>query len=93
MKLSVRAEALADLEGIFDYIARDSPEAARAVTKRIWQTIQRNIGSFPMLGRAGRDEGTREFPIPGLPYIVVYEVEVERDLVTILAIFHGAQKR
>lgn len=93
MKLSVRDEALADLESIFDYIARDSPQAARSVTSRIWQAIEKTIKYFPMLGRAGRDEGTREFPIRGLPYIVVYEVEAERDLVTILAVVHGAQAR
>ncbi len=93
MKLSVRGEALADLNGIFDYIARESPQAARSVTRRIWHAIQNTVKSFPMIGRAGRAEGTREYLVPRLPYIVVYEVEAERDLVTILAVFHGAQDR
>ena len=93
MKLSVREEALADLESIFDYIARDSPQAAHSVTSRIWQAIRKTVKHFPMLGRTGHDDGTREFPVHGLPYIVVYEVEAERDLVTILAVLHGAQRR
>jgi plasmid stabilization system protein ParE len=67
MKLSVRPEAIADLKDIRDYIARDSPRAARSVVHRIWQTMQ-TIKFSPFIGRNGRDEGTREHPVRGLPY-------------------------
>ncbi|MFL4982137.1 MAG: hypothetical protein ACJ8EN_01010 [Xanthobacteraceae bacterium] len=31
--------------------------------------------------------------IPGLPYILVYEIREEEELVIINAVFHGAQDR
>jgi plasmid stabilization system protein ParE len=48
---------------------------------------------FPHAGRGGRSPGTRQWVVQGLPYIPVYEVDVERREVTILGVFHGAQKR
>ena len=45
------------------------------------------------MGREGRAPGTREWPVPRLPYIVVYEVYEARDEVVVTAIFHGAQNR
>jgi addiction module RelE/StbE family toxin len=93
MKLSVRPEAIADLQDIRDYIARDSPRAARSVVSRIWQTMQQTIKSSPYIGRNGRDKGTREHPVRGLPYIVVYEIAEERNLVIVLSVVHGARDR
>jgi plasmid stabilization system protein ParE len=46
-----------------------------------------------MIGRTGRIPGTRELSVAGLPYIVVYKVESERDAVIILSAAHGAQSR
>jgi toxin ParE1/3/4 len=43
------------------------------------------------MGRAGRDEGTREWVVPRLPYMVVYEVDEDRNEVIVIAVFHGAQ--
>jgi toxin ParE1/3/4 len=45
---------------------------------------------FPLLGREGGVANTREFPIPGLPYIIVYKIESETDI-DILTIIHGHQ--
>jgi plasmid stabilization system protein ParE len=36
-------------------------------------------------------EGTRQFVVEGLPYIVVYETEDE--MITVLRIYHAAQDR
>lgn len=84
--------ALADLEGIFDWIAQDDPATARAVVDRVFASIE-HLASFPQMGRAGRDAGTREWVVPRLPYIVVYEVDPEREQVLVVAVFHGAQDR
>jgi toxin ParE1/3/4 len=45
----------------------------------------------PRLGRIGPEPGIRELVIGGTPYIVWYRLEDER--VTIITIWHGAQRR
>jgi hypothetical protein len=45
------------------------------------------------MGHAGRARGTLEWVVPGLPYILVYEVNDADDLLVITAVFHGAQNR
>lgn len=90
MRLTFDNRALGDLEGIYHWIAQDSPKSAKAVVDRIFASTEL-LASFPYMGRAGRDEGTREWVVPRLPYIVVYEVHEERSEVIVIAVFHGAQ--
>lgn len=92
MKVLFDARAIGDLQGIFDWIAEDSPKAADSVVSRIFESVER-LGLFPELGRIGRDPETREWVIPGLAYIAVYEVDRERDQLIVVAVFHGAQDR
>jgi plasmid stabilization system protein ParE len=84
--------ALADLEGIFDWIAKDNPTAAKAAVERVFESVE-HLASFPRMGHAGRDEGTLEWVVPRLPYIVVYEVHPERNEVIVVAVVHGARDR
>ncbi len=44
------------------------------------------FGPFPMLGRAGHVQETREFSVVGLPYLIVYAIasESEIDVLTVL---------
>ena len=72
MKLTFEDRALGDIEGFHQWIAQDSPRAAKAVTDRIFASIELRA-SFPYMGRPGRDEGTREWVVPRLADIVVYE--------------------
>jgi addiction module RelE/StbE family toxin len=90
MKLIFDDRALGDLEGIYHWIAQDSPRSAKAVIDRIFASTEL-LASFPHMGRSGRDEGTREWVVPRLPYIVVYEVHEASDEVIVIAVFHGAQ--
>jgi plasmid stabilization system protein ParE len=90
MKLLFDDRALGDLEDIHRWIAQDSARAAKAVIDRIFASTEL-LGSFPYMGRAGRDEGTREWVIPRLPYIVVYEIDHVANEVIVIAVFHGAQ--
>jgi toxin ParE1/3/4 len=92
MKLFFDDQALADLEGIFGWIAEDSPATAKIVIERLFSSTELLI-SFPFMGRAGRDPRTFEWPVPRLPYIVVYEVDQARERVVVTAVFHGAQDR
>lgn len=46
---------------------------------------------MPNRGRIGREDGTRELVISGLPYIAVYRIKGEA--IEVLHIYHGAQDR
>jgi addiction module RelE/StbE family toxin len=89
LKLDWSVFALADRDGIFDYIEADSPRAAVTVDDAIAKAAQRLI-DFPNSGRLGRVAGTRELVVTSLPYILVYVVREE--LVEILRVLHGAQQ-
>ena len=92
MKVVIREEAADDLDGIFAWIARDNPTAARETIARVRASIER-LANFPNMARVGRVEGTREWVVPRLPYIVVYKVDEQRDELVVLAVFHGARDR
>jgi toxin ParE1/3/4 len=92
VKLTFDAKALEDLEGIFDWIAEDSPANARGVIERILASVDR-LSVYPEMARAGRVTGTREWVVPRLPYIVVYELYRDRDELVVTAVFHGARNR
>jgi toxin ParE1/3/4 len=92
MKLVYDDRALADLKNIFDWIAQDSPAAARLVADRLFSSIELLI-SFPFMGHLGRGLDAFEWAVPKLPYVVVYEVDQIRDRVIVTAVFHGAQDR
>lgn len=87
IRLSPEAEA--DLLSIVETIAGNSGTAvARRVYDRI-KTALLPLDRFPLMACAGRVAGTRELPVPGLPYIVVYEPEP--DGVLVLSVIHGAR--
>ena len=77
MKVIIREAAYADLERIH-------------VIGRILDAIER-LGIFPRLGREGRVPRTREWVVRGLPYIIVYTIDDERQELVIVAVFHGAR--
>lgn len=82
------ARSLAHLSNIRARIARDRPLAAEFVRGRILQTIEL-LRTLPHLGRTGRRQGTREIVVAGLPYLVVYRIDIgDADELVILAIRH-----
>jgi toxin ParE1/3/4 len=68
------------------------PANADAVVDRILSSIEK-LGEFPSMARAGQVEGTREWVVPRLAYVIVYRVDDALDSVTVIAIFHIAQDR
>jgi toxin ParE1/3/4 len=88
MKVRWSPTAVSDLESIRDYIAKDSPSAARKVANRIKESVIR-LSNFPLSGRAGRVSGTRELVIPGTSYIAAYTIQ--GDEVQVAAVLHGRQ--
>jgi len=81
--------ALADLDELMVYIAKDNPEAATKVAGKIWETTQM-LSNHPAIGKPGRLPGTREMVVAGTSYIVPYRVVANE--VQILRVLHGVRK-
>jgi toxin ParE1/3/4 len=71
MQLRWSPAAVEDLFRIIEYIQQENPAAAQRIAKTIYESAG-SLKSFPNKGRAGRVEGTRELPLPPLPFVVVY---------------------
>ena len=81
--------AVADLENIQDYIARDSAEYADALIERLILSVDQ-LELFPESGRRvpeSSDPKVRELLVEG--YRVMYRVK--KGTVQILAVTHGAR--
>jgi toxin ParE1/3/4 len=89
MKIRWSRLAADDLTRIIEFIHEDSPDASLRVGRGICKAIA-ELAKFPKLGRAGRVQGTRELPVPPLPFFVVYRLKDEA--VEIVRILHGAQR-
>jgi addiction module RelE/StbE family toxin len=68
---------------------QNAPERAAELVRGIYNAPAALL-TFPLRGRAGKKEGTRELVLSSLPYIVVYQVTGE--VIHIVRILHGAQK-
>lgn len=81
------------LIAIRTYIQANNPEAAERVRLRVIETV-RLLSALPRLGHPGGKQGTRQFVIPRLPFVLVYRVDIaDEDELIILGIFHTAQGR
>ena len=81
--------AVADLENIQDYIAKDSAEYSNALIERLILSVDR-LESFPESGRRvpeSTDPKVRELLVES--YRVVYRLK--KGSVQILAVAHGAR--
>jgi addiction module RelE/StbE family toxin len=93
MKLKIQASARSDLDNIFDWISQDSPSNAAAVIERILDAMDNAIVHFPSMGRKGQVVGTREWMVQNSPYLIIYEIDEESEVVLILSVIHGARDR
>jgi toxin ParE1/3/4 len=89
MSVVFRDEAISDLDEIARYIGQNNPAAADRVIARIHRVIHRTIDRFPHSGRLNPANSTREFAVPGLPYLIIYLPAA--DVVDIIAIFHTSR--
>ena len=87
MKLLFDDRALGDLEGIFDWIAQDSPKSAKSVIDRIFASTEL-LASFPYMGRAGATRERANGSCRG-SLLAVYEVH-EIAAKCVIAVFHIA---
>jgi toxin ParE1/3/4 len=82
-------KALQNLEQAHEYISKEDSAAAARTILKIQAAVQQ-LSSFPMMGRAGRAEGTRELMIVNTPYFVVYRLK--GSSVEILRILHTSRR-
>jgi toxin ParE1/3/4 len=85
MRIIWSARAIADLTEIKQYIEQDKPDAARRTAQKILSSAER-LAKHPHLGHPGREPGTRELGVPGMPYIISYTIH--RGCLAILAVLH-----
>ena len=82
-------QALADLEAIGDFIARDAPSVAQVFVERVFAAVKR-IETFPRSGRVVAEigqEDIREILFGSCRIVYV----VSADEVIILTVFHAAR--
>jgi len=79
--------AIRNLDDHAEYIARDDAGAAARLVDRVEVAVA-GLAQHPGLGRVGRVPLTRELVVPGTPFVVIYRVR--RD-VEIIRVLHGAQ--
>ena len=88
MKVAWSDTAENELASVVLLIAAEDKAAALKLVTRLEMTGN-GLADFPLRGRPGRDPGTRELPVPGTQYIIVYRIEDEG--VEILRALHGAR--
>lgn len=88
MRIIRRGSYAIDLDRIVDHIAENNPSAALDMWDGIERQVER-LRDFPRSGRIGRMPETRELVVSGTPYIVVYLVSDDVELIRVL---HGAQQ-
>ena len=85
-------DALLHIGAIHSYINERNPMAASRVIARVRAAAER-LGEHPRIGHMGAADGTLEWVVTGLPYVIVYEVNEAQDEIVVLGIYHGAQIR
>lgn len=83
------ADAAADLNDIWDYIAADSVDAADRLVEKLFDAFEA-LGRTPGMGHSREDLTTyrvRFWPVG--PYLVIYRAE--RSLIEIAAVTHGSR--
>lgn len=89
MQLRWSARAAGDLEHITHYLFEKTSQHAVRIIRSVYEDIT-TLKAFPNRGRPGKRAGTRELVIPSLPYVVIYQAQL--DCIYIVRILQGAQK-
>ncbi len=89
MKLRYTEQARKDMDSLYQYVAREDPNAAQGVVERMAAMIE-HLPQHPALGLRGRLPEVLELVIPNLPFVVVYELS--KKTIDILAIIHKSRR-
>jgi len=89
LTLRLSEAARDDLRAIYRYSAGRSPASTDSVVGTILKAAN-GLTRFPLMGKQGAIEGTRERVVTRYPYRIVYILE--EDTIVVLRIVHGAQQ-
>ena len=82
-------QAIADLEAVVRFIAKDNPEAAARVGNSLIDRVA-VLENFPLIGAPYRKRSDIRFLV-SRPYIIFYRPRVEENCIDILRYWHGAR--
>jgi toxin ParE1/3/4 len=91
----ITPRALADLEGIFNFISKSSQQNAPKMLESLLSAID-GLSLFPHrfnVPRTGYIKGRQIRSMPVRPYLVRYRIDDRRKAVFILRVRHGARRR
>ena len=94
-EVNLTDEAQADLGRIRDFIASDSPDVADSVIDHILAatvSLEFMPPRFIQVGRSRR-EGSPVHAVVVHPFVVYYTIDGEKQVVQVLSVRHGRQKR
>ena len=90
--LSRRVEA--ELEHHFTYgVEKFGRHVAERTFARIRRFLFTSLSAFPYTGVFHSEREIYEAAIPRTPFVVFYRIDAAADVLTVVALFHGAQDR
>ncbi|MAW99994.1 MAG: plasmid stabilization protein [Sphingomonas sp.] len=87
MRIELRPSADRDLDDIFDWIAKDDPDAAERLVRRLIDAIRR-LSAFPELGMPRPEIHVEARGLSVGNYLVLYRITSQA--VEIVRVVHGA---
>lgn len=88
-KVIFSPQAIADLEAVVQFIARENPEAAARVGKALIDRVA-ILENFPLIGSPyPKYPGARR--LVSRPYVIFYRFREQENFIDILRYWHGAQ--
>jgi toxin ParE1/3/4 len=90
MQIRWTPAAVADLQHISDYLKEHHPRYRQPTLRKLHQACLA-LKQWPLRGRIGREEGTRELLFSPMPYVAVYRATEQS--IEVLRIYHTAQDR
>ena len=89
-KIIFSPQAIADLEEVVRFIAKDDPAAAVRIGNALIDRVE-ILENFPLLGaQYPKRPGVRK--LVSRPYLIFYRPRLEENSVDILRYWHGAQR-
>ena len=94
MKLIITPGAQAQIEHQIEYgTARYGRQTNERTFARVERFLIESLAVFPRTGTFLPDVGLYQTMIPRTPFVVIYRVEDQQDIIRILGFFHSAQDR